>query len=78
VVARAVQALVVAGRNRSQAGQGLRAREHALDVVGMQPNPLALGVGQRSGLVPDRVRHPGPPQVVHKRSAPQLRHRVGG
>ena len=44
----------------------------------MQPDPLGLGLGDRPGLVPDRVGNPDPAQVMDQPRAPQDPHVVVG
>ena len=70
VVAGAVEALVVGSGNGRQLRQELRAREHPLGVVGMEPHLLPLIRGQRSGLLPDpRACDRHAPEVVDERGA---------
>ena len=64
VVSRAVEPLVMHSRERSQRLERARGREDALGVVRMQAHLLPLGRRQRPGLLPDRVRHGEPAEVV--------------
>ena len=73
-VARAVQALAVLHGDRAQRRQGLGLVQHALGDVGVHAHPLPFAGAQRAGLVPDRVRDPQPPEVVHVARAPQRPH----
>ena len=55
-VAGTVEPFVVFDRQRTQGGQGLRKRKNALAQIRVQPDPFQFGGGQRTGLVPDRIR----------------------
>lgn len=70
VVPRTIQAFVTCRGHRPDLGQRGRTREHALGVVVVQADPLELGRGERSRLVPDRVGDTGSADVVRQRRSP--------
>ena len=70
VITGAVQSLVVGARDRGERGKKGRARQNALGVIRVQPDPLPFVRRQRAGPIPDPSRHRDPPQVVHECGAP--------
>jgi pimeloyl-ACP methyl ester carboxylesterase len=70
VVAGAVEAFVVRGGDRAQLGEHRRPSQHALGVVGVQPDALALGRREQPRLVPDRGGNPMSAEVVQQPGAP--------
>ena len=72
-VARAVEALPVLHDDPGQRGQGLGLLQHPLGEVRVQAHPLPLAGAERAGLVPDRVRHAQPPELVHEPGSPERR-----
>ena len=77
-IARAIEALVVPGGDLAAAAERVHPGQHPVGQVGVQPDPLGLGLGEGAGLVPDRVGHPEPAQVMDQPRAAQDRHVVVG
>ena len=73
VVAGPVGLLVVRRRDRVQHGEGRRAAEHLLGEHRVQLDPVELRAGERTGLVPDRVRDGGRAELVYESGPPQCR-----
>ena len=56
--------------DRSQPRENRRTGEHPLGQVRMQPNTFHLGQRERTWLVPDRVGHRQPTQIMNQRRPP--------
>ena len=74
VVAGAVEPFVGQRGDHAELGEQRRPAQHPVGVVGVQPHALPLQLGQRPGLVPDRVRHPGAAEVVQQPGPAQRLH----
>ena len=73
VVARAVEPLVVGGRDWGEGGKERRPTQDALGVVGVQPHPLPLAGRERPLLLPNGHRDRDPTQVVDQGGASHYR-----
>ena len=78
VVPAAVEALVVARGDGGERRQGGRPAEHALGVVGVQPDLLPLVRGQSGRLGPHGTADGHPAEIVHQPAAAHAGHVVGG
>src|SRR2546429_350217 len=56
MVAAAIQALVMQRRDRTQLRQGIRSRQDALGVIGVQSYLLPLTLAERAGLNPNAAK----------------------
>ena len=73
-VARAVQALLMLDGDCTERRQRFRSVQHALGQVRVCAHALPLTCPERAALVPDRIRHSEPSEVVHEARAPKRAH----
>ena len=74
MVAAAIQALVMQGRDRAELCQGRRARQDALGMVGVQPYLLPLSLAERAMLAPDPGAEAHLSDIVQQRRAAEHDH----
>ena len=77
-IAGAVEALAVLHRDGAERRERIRPVQHALGQIRVRAHALPFAGSERAALVPDRVRHAEPPEVVHEPGASKRPHLVVG